>query len=119
MAIFGQYMIAGTGFFASAGGTLFVHLVCTPYVTNLRPHVYSDSGKAPKGKERSFEVTTLNLIGSEVKREFSLGQVGESVHPFASFKAGDKGHYYLFAGGLTDPDDRELTDALTKRGELM
>ena len=108
MAIFGQYVIAGSGFFASAGGTAFVHAVTTPYVTSLRPVVDGDA------KDRTFEVTTLNFFGNEVRRSFSLSQAGESVHPFASFKAGH--HYYVFGGGLIDQDDVELKDALTKHG---
>jgi hypothetical protein len=116
MAIFGQYMIAGTGFLASVGGTAFVHMVTSPYVTSLRPYVLPGSSTPPK--DRSFEVTTLNLFGSDVKKTFSMSQVGESIHPFASFKAVDS-HFYIFGGGLHDQEDNELKDTLTKRGDNM
>jgi hypothetical protein len=110
MALFGQYVIAGSASLGSVGGTAFVHLVTSPYVTELVELV----GKFSAGGERKFRASTLNLFGNKLSKEFTLKDVGQTIHPFASCKIGtgkEGVNLYIYGG---DVDDVEVRNSLTK-----
>jgi hypothetical protein len=122
MAIFGQYVIAGTGCFASVGGTALLVLVTSPYVTEMFEMEGKGLGReeiGPGGSpERRFKATTLNILGMERYVEFNLSDAVETIHPFASFKVGPPpadASLYVFGG---DMKDDQVRNALTKERDV-
>ncbi len=80
-----------------------MHFIASPYVITLHEIKSSFSNK-----DRRFVVTTCNIFGRLKETEFNLSEVAKSKsHPFASFQLLPKGkNFYVFGGGLTDPELR-------------
>jgi len=95
MPLVGQLMIAGTAIFTSLSSTIFLQTLTSPYVAKL----YSLDQQ-----RQQLLAHRVNLFGNLEPFTFSLSQVEKvtaSVHPFASFRAGNR-FFYIHTAAMGD-----------------
>ena len=107
MPLAGQIAMATTIIITSLSSTLFLQLVCHPYVTELDeiPSAADIKANGSSKVDRRFRAKRLNIFGQSVVTEFNASEVNtikQSIHPFASFKVGET-VYYVHKGSVTDP----------------
>lgn len=109
ISFIGQVLISSSVIFTSLSSTLFLHMLTSPYITNLIEISESPIDKVAL-PHRKFQANRINLFGNDITTEFSISAVkpiGTTFnYPFATFQANEK-FYYLNVDKLEDLDLKE------------
>jgi hypothetical protein len=102
VSIVGQIAISSTVIFSSVSSTLFLHLICQPYVVEMKTVFDSNNDKS---EFNLVEAKRLNLLGRAYVSKFSIKDVEfikASIHPFATFKVKNHGYFYVYENNFID-----------------